>query len=221
MLAFGAPILVGQLGEIAIFQSSSLLIANRLGPEQVPRYTVPYAMFLAAAQVCHAIYSPYWPAFTEAAARGDWCWIRARVSRILRINLAITILACAGMIAAGRRVIHLWAGPSAVPEQSLLVSMSVYFALLAPASVTGMLMWALGLVGRQSVLTLGVGVCQIGGFLLLVPRFGLPALPLAGAAGLFASAALSCVFALRHMQSLSGANRSVRGNSPPAPEPTG
>ena len=64
-------IFVSQIGDMLIHYSTNLVVASSFGPAQVPRYAVPYSMFMIAQSTAYNILQPLWPAYSEAFARGD------------------------------------------------------------------------------------------------------------------------------------------------------
>jgi O-antigen/teichoic acid export membrane protein len=200
LVSFGGWMFLAQMGELAIFQSANILIANRFGPGEVPRYAVPAALFLNLANVCYLIVQPYWPALKEASVRGDWDWIRITMRRTLRIRLAL--MACAGVAAVigGPAFIRLWAGEQGLPTRSLLVAMSVYSVLVAWSGNYVILLLGLGLVRIKTFLTLLVGIAHVGGFFLLAPFVGLSAIPIGGSIGVIVDALWASRAAARHIR---------------------
>jgi len=200
IMSFGGPLLVVQIATLAILYSTNLLIANRLGPAQVTRYAVPYAMFMTVAGMCSVIVSPYLPAYAEAAQRGDWTWIRRRAFRSLGITVALMALADLGFAAAGREVIRVWAGENVVPELGFLLAMAVFFVVRVWTDTNGVLLIGLGLVKAKAVLYTTVAALYVGGCWFLLPRFGIVAVPIVGTAAFLIDGVWSLPYALRHIR---------------------
>jgi O-antigen/teichoic acid export membrane protein len=200
LMGFGGWMFLGQMGELAIFQSANILIANRFGPGEVPRYAVPAALFMNLANVCYLIVQPYWPALKEASVREDWDWIRTAMSRTLKIRVAMMASAGGAIVIGGPGFIRLWAGEGGVPDRSLLVALSVYYVLVAWSGNYVVLLLGLGLVRIKTFLTLLVGLAHVGGFFLLSPHFGLSAIPLGGAIGVAVDGFLASRAASRHIR---------------------
>jgi O-antigen/teichoic acid export membrane protein len=200
LMSFGGWMFLAQMGELAIFQSANILIANRFGPGEVPRYAVPAALFMNLTNVCYLIVQPYWPALKEASVREDWDWIRMAMSRTLKIRVAMMALAGIAVVIGGPAFIRLWAGEQGVPTRSLLVAMSVYYVLVAWSGNYVVLLLGLGLVRIKTLLTLLVGVAHIVGFFLLSPFVGLSAIPLGGALGVIADGFFASRAASRHIR---------------------
>jgi O-antigen/teichoic acid export membrane protein len=180
----GAPLVLLQVANLAVMHSANVMIANRFGPAEVPRYSVPFAMFTTAAALCHAIVSPFWPACAEAAARGDHSWIAASLRRTLGRTLGFMAPACLAAALAGRQAIELWAGKDAVPSHLLLAAMSVYFLLVVWSMNYGVVLLGLGAVRVKAALGIFVAGAHIGGFYGFSSWLGTASIPIAGAIGL-------------------------------------
>ncbi len=204
LMGFGGWMFLGQMGELAIFQSANILIANRFGPGQVPRFAVPAALFMNLTSMCYLVVQPYWPALKEASVREDWDWIRVAMSRTLKIRIGF--MACAGVaiVIGGPGFIRLWAGEQGVPERSLLAAMGVYYLLVAWSGNYVVLLLGLGLVRIKTLLTLMVGLVHVAGFFLLSPYVGLSAFPIGGAVGVFADGLFASRAASRHIREQEG-----------------
>jgi O-antigen/teichoic acid export membrane protein len=180
----GWPLLLTQIAGLTAMQSGNVMIAHRFGPAAVPRYSVPFAMFSAGSGLCYSLIAPYWPAYTEALARGDWTWLAATLRKTLRRTLGFMAPACVAAVLFGRSVIRLWAGKDAVPPFLLIACMSAYFLLCVWSMNYGMLLLGLGALRSRAALALIVAASHIAGFYLLSPWMGLASIPLGGSAGL-------------------------------------
>lgn len=200
LMSFGGWMFVVQIGELAIFQSANILIANRFGPGEVPGYAVPAAIFMSITNICYSIVQPYWPAVTEASVRRDWRWIRGAMFRTIQIRTAIIVAAGIGMVLAGPTLIRVWLDSRSVPSQQLLLAMSAYFVFVVWTGNTTVLLLGLGFVRARALMALPVGVAHVAGFLLLSPYLGLAAIPVAGSAGVLLDCAVSTWIAVRYIR---------------------
>jgi len=197
----GAPLSLQQAANLAILYSANILIANRLGPGAVSQYSVPYAMFAILTVTAWLVVSPYLPAYAEAAARGDWHWIRRRAIAALAATAALLGGGGALLVLAGPTVIRLWAGGAIKPGTGLLAALACFCLLKAASNANGMLLTGLGLVKLLAGLYLTVAVLYGAGAWFLLPRLGIIAVPLAGAAAHLLDAGISLPYALRYIRS--------------------
>jgi O-antigen/teichoic acid export membrane protein len=199
LMSFGGWMFIVQIGDLAVFQSANILIANRFGPGEVPRYAVPAAIFMSITNICYSIVQPYWPAVTEASVRRDWRWIRDAMFRTIQIRTAIIVTAGIGMVLAGPMLIRAWLGSRSVPSQELLLAMSVYFIFVVWAGNTTVLLLGLGFVRARALMALPVGFAHVAGFLWLSPVLGLAAIPVAGGFGVLLDCIVSAWIAVRYI----------------------
>lgn len=99
--------------------TDNLIIAHTLGPEAVATYavTMRLAVILSFPQF---FISPLWPAFGEAMARGDFCWVERMLWRTVRLILWIAGPTAALMLFFGKWTISAWVGANVVPSTVLL-----------------------------------------------------------------------------------------------------
>lgn len=198
LMGFGGWMFVAHMGELVILQSANVLIANRFGPGEVPRYAVPAALFMNVAALCYLIVQPYWPALKEASVRRDWEWIRQFSARTRATRMGVMAAASVVMVLGGPALIRAWAGADAVPPRSLLVAMSVYSLLVAWNGSYVVLLLGLGFVKVRAALTLLVGATQVAGFFVLSPYLGLSAIPVGGAVGVLTDGLVASWVAARY-----------------------
>ena len=196
----GTPIFVSQLADMAVLYSANLLIANRLGPASVPTYAVPYSAFMIAGALCWGLVAPYQPAYAEAFGRGDREWIRSTALRVVKRNVALMGACGLAMVAFGPYAIHFWTRGRVTSTRTLLAALAVYFVCSAWTSANGVLLIGIGRVKTKAALQGCVAAFCVLGSWLLLPRFGIIAVPVASAAGYFIDAAVSLPLALRHLR---------------------
>jgi O-antigen/teichoic acid export membrane protein len=89
--------------------------------------------------------------------------------------------------------------------------MAVHFVCFVWTSVNGILLFGIGRVKTNAALHGCVAVVYVLGSLLLLPRFGVIALPIAGAAGYLIDAALSMPLAFRYLHHLDSRDATEAG----------
>jgi O-antigen/teichoic acid export membrane protein len=198
---FGGPLTLHQAANLAVLYTANILIANRLGAAAVPQYAVPYALFMILTSTAWLVVSPYLPAYAEAAARGDWHWIRRRAIAAHAVTAVLLGGGGTVLVLLGPAAIRLWAGRNIQPSTALLVGLAGFCLLKAISNANGVLLTGLGLVKLLAGLYLTVAALYVVGAWFLLPRLGLLAIPLAGAAAHLLDAGISFPCALRHIRS--------------------
>jgi O-antigen/teichoic acid export membrane protein len=140
-----------QLAGLVVFSSDNLIIAHYLSPADVTPYAVTWRLVNYMTAVQALILPALWPAYSEAFASGHLDWIRSTYKRIRRLTIAILVVGCGVLLLAGQSIIHLWAGPAAVPGSLLLWLMCVWVVVFSFTLNQSCLMGATGRVGKQAV----------------------------------------------------------------------
>ena len=200
LAGYGGPLLLVQAADLVMLYSANLLIANRLGPAAVPQFAVPNAVFGIFTTACYTLIGPYAAAFAEASGRGDWAWLRNRAFTNLRNAVGLMALACLGLVAFGRTAIRIYTHSIVVPTPSFLVAMAAYCLLIVWATTNGLLLIGLGRVRGKAALEICVAIVYVAGAWLLLPTFGIIAVPLAGVLAYLVDLAWSLPYALSYIR---------------------
>ena len=168
----GFAFFLGILGNLVVTQTAFLIISHFVGPAAVPAYGVPYQLYSFGFGVVFSWVKPLWPAYADAASRGDVDWIVRHHRR--------SLWQCVGAMAAGSMVIVLVGGPfirwwtlgHVETPAALLLFMSLYFPLWMWSWVNGNLLQALGGIGQRSAVMLVNAALNLVLCIALVQRFG-------------------------------------------------
>jgi O-antigen/teichoic acid export membrane protein len=150
----GSQFFLIQIAGLTVFNSDNLIIAHYLSPAQVTPYNVTWrlASYITAVQ---ALISPaLWPAYSEAYTKGDLAWIRSAYARNRWVTIFVLTVGCGLMLAAGRRIIYLWAGPAGVPSARLLWLMCVWMVILSFTLNQSCLMGATNRMKKQAIFSI-------------------------------------------------------------------
>lgn len=211
LLSYGSVLLIAQVADLIIFSSANPLIASRLGLSQVPRYSIPLNLFMFVVNICDGICRAYLGGYSEAFSRKDWLWIRSAARRTRRIAMGLISAAALGIFFFGRLCIRIWAGPAMVPSMLLLGCMVLYTFLMVCSNTNTVLLLGLGQARLKAALQVFVALCHIFGFILLAPKLGLLAIPIAGAAGFLCDVIVSYGYTSRQMRAGTRAQLAMTG----------
>jgi O-antigen/teichoic acid export membrane protein len=128
------------------------------------------------------IVSPYMPAYGDAAARGDWEWIRRRALHAMAVTTLLLGVGGTVLVLAGSEAVRLLTGGQITPEVGFLAALASLCLLKAINNTNNVLLIGLGLVRAAALGHLAVAAVYVVGAWLLLPLLGLVAVPLAGAA---------------------------------------
>jgi O-antigen/teichoic acid export membrane protein len=126
ILTQGSQFFLLQIAGALAFASDNIVAAQVCGPSAVTQYAVPMRLFAALASVLALFNNPLWPAYGEAAARGDIDWAKRTLIRSLWWTLLISALLATIVMLFGKVIIYHWVGPQIRPSLSLLLGMAIW-----------------------------------------------------------------------------------------------
>ncbi|MGC2108346.1 MAG: lipopolysaccharide biosynthesis protein, partial [Candidatus Korobacteraceae bacterium] len=150
-----------QVAAVVVFSSDNLVVSHYLGAAEVTPYSVTWRLVSLAAVLQSLIFPALWPAYAEAYAKGDYRWIRRTFAGTMKATLTLNICCVIGLVAFGRELIRIWAGPSAVPSQPLLLAMGVWAIISGFMSVESCLLAALNRTREQAFLSIVAAVVNL------------------------------------------------------------
>jgi O-antigen/teichoic acid export membrane protein len=179
LFRIGFGFFVLELFTIGLLQTGSIIIAQTHGAAAVTPYAAMYRLIGLVQAVYLAVVFAYWPAFGEAAHRGDHQWF----GRALRWSFAKTtgvwLASALGIYLLGDWFIRWWLGPEALPTFSLKVWMIAFVGL------HGLLLWVttplkgVGRLGSQLIGGAAMMVLFIPLAVWLCVRYGAAGVPIA------------------------------------------
>lgn len=106
--------------------SDSLVLTQVIGPAAVTQYSVVYKLFSLAIVLTSTILVPLWPAYGEAASRGDIHWVQRTLWRSSILTFCLIAAACGVLMICGKWILHLWVGDTVHPTIFLLLPFALY-----------------------------------------------------------------------------------------------
>jgi O-antigen/teichoic acid export membrane protein len=126
----GTKAVIVQFAAVLISSGPALIIANRLEVAAVTPFAVTQKLLATSNIIINTVLMSLWSAYGEAAARNDWDWIKLTFRRSVKLGFAIQIPVFILIGFLGRFIIHVWAGPSAVPTWPLLMAINVWYLIV-------------------------------------------------------------------------------------------
>lgn len=196
----------------AIFISGidNVLISKTLGPEAVTPYALTWMISQVSIMALLLLLDGFWPAFTDAAARGEQAALQTLVNTSLAIGLALVGLAGVVLLAFGTDLIRLWAGPTAVPSQPLIWVMVALSLVQASVLPFGRTLSALNHLKENAWIALLNAIINISVSLLLVRPLGIVGVALGTLIGYLVTGVLAIAFAQRAIASVSSRARAFQ-----------
>ncbi len=172
LMQTGGEFFLIQIAGLIVFNSDNLVITHYLGPAAVTPYSVAWRLANYAAALQMITTPALWPAYAEAAARGDMAWVRKTFQRVMIATMTLVFLSCIAVMFYGRTIIRHWAGQAAVPSQSLIVMMCLWVIISTFMNNTSCVLVALNKTRLQAWASVAAAGANIAATIWLVQRIG-------------------------------------------------
>jgi O-antigen/teichoic acid export membrane protein len=172
---------------LSVFDALSYLLDNvialqLLGAAASAKMLIAQRICVAAVGMLMVVAQPLWPAFVDAAARGDRHWIYRALARG---SLLVTGAAVAGssiVVLFGSALLKLWLKTNIGIDQSMLWIMALWIVSLSLVRVQILLLNALRIMQFQIVIFTVATLISVVLKFLLAPKFGIAGILFATAA---------------------------------------
>jgi O-antigen/teichoic acid export membrane protein len=154
------------------FLLDNVLALSLLGPEASARMTIAIRICFTAVGALGVISMPLWPAFAEAAERGDRKWIRKTLIRGTGLLAGLTVAGSSLLLVFGERMLQLWLHTDLGIGRGLLLAVSAWVLAMALARVPGLLLNGLAILRYQIVVFAIATSVALGLKFVLAPYFG-------------------------------------------------
>lgn len=204
IFSLGSQFFIIQIVCIVLFQTTNLLISRICGAESVTIYNVVYKYLSVSLMAFQIILAPIWSAFTDAYARGEWCWMKKIYRKLLKCYYYSVCLVIS-MVAASPLVYRLWLGDTVAPDISITICVALYLLTLNYSSLHSMIINGIGTIRVQLYCSILQMILFIPTAIVLGFMFGLCGIVMSLAVVL----CFSCM--LERIQVIKILNRNARG----------
>jgi len=167
----GVQFFIIQIAVIVIFQTDSLIIAHMFSPDAVTPYNIAFRYFGVIIMLFGILMAPLWSAYTEAAAKHDYEWIKLSLKKQLKIFL----LVCLGVVVLwifARPIINIWMQKEIVFTNGLLLGMALYAVLSVWNNIFSSLLGGLSIIRLGTFVTTITALLNIPLSIYFVKHFG-------------------------------------------------
>ena len=164
------------------YMLDNVLALQLLGPEASARMAIAMRICTSTLGFLMIVSQPLWPAFAEAAARGDLRWIRKGLMRGMGLVMAGACAAAVLLIGFGPWFFHWWLHADLGIGYDLLWAMAAWILAQALGRVPYLLLNAVGVMRFQVILCLIATSAALWLKFLWAPRLGVAGILLATAA---------------------------------------
>ena len=171
-------ILIGLTGNLGL-QSDPLIagmatnvLGDGHGATVAAEIAIPMRLFNAINAFAVLAINPLWPAYTEAAAKGDMVWLQKTLWKSTIIAVAVSGLAVVPCVLFGQQIVSLWVGDRVNVPNSLLVACAVLTVVMTLGQSLNVFLNGLGFLRFQFALNLVFLCVVIPAKLVGLVRFG-------------------------------------------------
>ena len=158
----GAHFFVIQIAALLLFSTDNFIIARVLGASSVTPYSVTWKLFSISQILASIAFTYLWPAYVDAAARGDVKWISRTFRFTILLVVGFSVVLSIVFVVFGKSIIRVWAGAVAVPPGGLLVWMAAWSVIYAFMSSQACILNATKHLRGQMIYSIVAALVNIG-----------------------------------------------------------
>jgi O-antigen/teichoic acid export membrane protein len=178
LMGIGGKFFFLQVTGIILFSSSNIILSRVLGPESVTPYNIAYRLFSVVPLLFTILITPMWSAVTDAYAKGDLCWIKKSMDKVIRILLGVGILILLGVFLS-KIIYYVWLGNKIEIPFNLTLLMGIYIFILVWSLSYSSFLNGIGILNMQIINTMIVALVFYPIALSLVELFDISGMVLA------------------------------------------
>jgi len=153
ILGLGIKFFLIQIASLIIFQTDNFIILHYLSAEDVTPYNIVFKYFSVVPMMYSIFATPLWNAYTDAAVRNDFEWIRKTIKKQIVI-LFFFICSAIVLFFISKELIMYWIGKELHLSFDLLLGMTLYSIISVWNGVFSALLGGLSKVRLITILTM-------------------------------------------------------------------
>lgn len=110
----GFRFFIVQVSSIIIFSTDNMIIAQILGPAEVPAYAIAHKYFGLISALFAIVTTPFWSAYTEAYVKKDFDWIVSVNKKLIKVWFGLVAISFL-LLAVSSRFYAFWVPEVEVP----------------------------------------------------------------------------------------------------------
>lgn len=154
------------------FMLDNVLTLGLLGPEASARMTIALRICITAVGALVVMSQPLWPAFAEAAEKGDRRWILKALLRGSALLVGLTLAGSVPLLLYGERVLRWWLHTNLGVGEGLLWAIAAWVLAQALVRIPSLLLNGLSILRFQIVVFSVATVLAFALKFALAPHFG-------------------------------------------------
>ncbi len=169
----GALLLLHVCFTVAI-ASDNVVAAHVLGHEAVAQFSIVHRLFSIILTFAAIASQPFWPAYSEAAARGDIPWTRRTLRRSILLCLLLTAPVAALLAVSSGQIIRLWTGMEVAAPWQLTAGMALWSVISSLGAALAVFLKGLRIIRLQVVCAVAFVIGALIAKITFARWFGLP-----------------------------------------------
>ncbi len=161
------------------------LTGRAVGPSVATELAVPMRLFNVINAFAILAVNPLWPAYADAAARGDNQWAYRTLVMSSGIAVALSLVAVTPCVLFGEQLLSLWVGDAVHVPPSLLLAYGLWTVAMTLVQSLNVFLQGTGRVRLQSLTT--------AAFMFFALPAKIVGLATYGASGMVAATAMACM----------------------------
>jgi O-antigen/teichoic acid export membrane protein len=174
MMRVGALFFVLSVAFQLTYTPDNLIVLHYLDEKAVADYSVAAKVFSVAPLVTDMFLIPLWPAYGEAAMRGDVAWIKRTLARSVKASLLFAGVLAVILVSFGVPILAWWTKGLAHPTLSLLLGFGCWSLLTAWGNAVATFLNGVSKLKVKVVVAIVLAVVALGSKLIAGRFFGLP-----------------------------------------------
>lgn len=172
LFATGLVFFIISIGSSITLYADNFIIAQLLGPTEVARYSVGVRLFTVVSMLPQIVFSPLWPAYTEARARGDCTWISTTLKRTAVWGIGMSFGVGLFLLAVAPWFIARWTRGSITLPFSLLVALLAAVLVTSATYAHNILLFGLNALRFCAICNVLVAVSSVILKIAIIPSLG-------------------------------------------------
>lgn len=160
LMGIGMKFFMIQVGMIFFYNANNIIISNVVSPEAVTSFNIAFKYFSVITMIGAIVMAPFWPAFTEANAKGDDGWIRSTVKVLVKFSFVMLVLGLMMLILSSVAYKY-WVGTAVKIPFSLSLLLFIFTVLNTFRSILTFYFNGIGKIMVQLYLVAIAGIINI------------------------------------------------------------
>lgn len=173
LLKTGFAFLVPQIAALAAWESDNLIVAQTFGAGAVATYATVFKLPMLFLSVLNIWSAPLWPAYAEAAHKGDIGWIKKTLRKNYLMWMGLSLVAGIGLVIVGPYFVERWTRGQLEATPALLIPMALYIPLYAVCKICSLPLNGFGLLKLQAYCGIAAAIVNVVLSVLLGRMMGL------------------------------------------------